>query len=46
MAPANALHPIPNPPGKPVIGNMLTVDCDAPLQSLMQLTREHGPIFS
>ena len=45
MAPANALHPIPNPAGKPLIGNMLTVDSDAPLQSLMQLTREHGPIF-
>ncbi|MGO4841365.1 cytochrome P450, partial [Rhizobiaceae sp. 2RAB30] len=24
---------------------MLTVDSDTPLQSLMQLTREHGPIF-
>ncbi|GLS28610.1 cytochrome P450 / NADPH-cytochrome P450 reductase [Mesorhizobium albiziae] len=45
MAPANALHPIPNPAGKPLIGNMLTVDSDAPLQSLMQLTREHGPIY-
>lgn len=45
MAPKNALHPIPNPPGKPVVGNMLTVDSDTPLQSLMQLTREHGPIF-
>jgi cytochrome P450 / NADPH-cytochrome P450 reductase len=45
MAPANALHPIPNPAGKPLIGNMLTVNSDAPLQSLMQLTREHGPIF-
>ncbi|BCH24465.1 bifunctional cytochrome P450/NADPH--P450 reductase [Mesorhizobium sp. L-8-3] len=39
------LHPIPNPPGRPVVGNMLTVDSDTPLQSLMQLTREHGPIF-
>ncbi|MDP3897166.1 MAG: cytochrome P450, partial [Mesorhizobium sp.] len=45
MAQKNALHPIPNPAGKPLVGNMLTVDSDTPLQSLMQLTREHGPIF-
>lgn len=45
MAQKNALHPIPNPPGKPVLGNMLTVDSETPLQSLMQLTRQHGPIF-
>ena len=45
MAPRNALHPIPNPAGKPLIGNMLTVDSDMPLQSLMRLTRDNGPIF-
>jgi cytochrome P450 / NADPH-cytochrome P450 reductase len=45
MAQKNALHPIPSPPGKPIVGNMLTVDSDTPLQSLMQLTREQGPIF-
>lgn len=45
MSQKNALHPIPNPPGKPLVGNMLTVDSDTPLQSLMALTREHGPIF-
>lgn len=36
---------IPTPPKKPIIGNMLSVDTDAPLQSLMRLTRELGPIF-
>ncbi|QCK84364.1 cytochrome P450 [Phreatobacter aquaticus] len=45
MASGNPLAPIPHPPKKPVIGNMLTVDSDMPLQSLMQLTREQGPIF-
>lgn len=45
MAASNALHPIPNPPGKPVVGNMLTVDSERPLQALMDLTRQYGPIF-
>lgn len=45
MAAANALAPIPHPPKKPIIGNMLTVDSETPLQSLMELTREHGGIF-
>lgn len=45
MAAAEALHKIPTPPGKPVVGNMLTVNSETPLQSLMALTREFGPIF-
>ncbi len=45
MASANPLAPIPHPPKKPIVGNVLTVDSEAPLQSLMQLTREQGPIF-
>jgi cytochrome P450/NADPH-cytochrome P450 reductase len=45
MAETAVKSAIPTPPGKPVLGNMLTVDSDAPLQSLMRLTREHGPIF-
>ncbi|WP_370399142.1 bifunctional cytochrome P450/NADPH--P450 reductase [Sulfitobacter sp. JB4-11] len=39
------LERIPMPEKKPVVGNMLSVDKDQPLQSLMQLTRELGPIF-
>ena len=39
------LERIPMPDKKPVIGNMLSVDKDQPLQSLMQLTRDLGPIF-
>jgi len=45
MADAAVKSAIPTPPGVAVLGNMLTVDSDAPLQSLMRLTREHGPIF-
>ncbi|MGD9912593.1 MAG: cytochrome P450, partial [Rhizobiaceae bacterium] len=45
MAQKNALHPIPKPPGSPIVGNMLSFDSSQPLQSLMQMTREQGPIF-
>lgn len=45
MAVAEAQGGIPTPPKKPIVGNMLTIDADNPLQSLMALTREHGPIF-
>lgn len=45
MADGQTIEYIPTPPKKPIVGNMLTVDSDAPLQSLMQLTRELGPIF-
>ena len=41
----NKLHPIPHPPRAPVLGNMLTVDGDAPIQDLMRIAREQGPIF-
>ena len=45
MATISAPYPIPNPPGKPVVGNAFTLDPEAPLQGLMELTRLHGPIF-
>ena len=45
MTTKNPLHPIPNPPGRPIVGNMLSVNAEAPLQSLMDMTREQGPIF-
>jgi cytochrome P450/NADPH-cytochrome P450 reductase len=41
----NKLHPIPHPPRTPLLGNMLTVDGDAPVQDLMRIAREQGPIF-
>ena len=45
MAEKNRLHPIPKPDGKPIVGNVLSVDPDAPLQNLMKIAEEQGPIF-
>ena len=39
------LERIPMPDKMPLIGNVLSVDKDAPLQGLMQLSRELGPIY-
>jgi cytochrome P450/NADPH-cytochrome P450 reductase len=45
MASKNRLAPIPHPPTKPVVGNMLSLDSAAPVQNLARLARELGPIF-
>ena len=45
MAAINKLNPIPHPPKKPVVGNMLSLDPNAPVQHLVRLTKELGPIF-
>src|ERR1700690_4187210 len=45
MASTNRLDPIPHPPTKPVVGNMLSRDSTAPVQNLARLARELGPIF-
>jgi cytochrome P450/NADPH-cytochrome P450 reductase len=45
MASTNRLSPIPHPPTKPVVGNMLSLDSSAPVQNLARLARELGPIF-
>ncbi|MEX0644562.1 MAG: cytochrome P450, partial [Parvularculaceae bacterium] len=45
MATRNALYPIPNPPGRPVVGNAFSIDASTPLQSLMEISRKEGPIF-
>ena len=45
MAPTNRLAPIPQPPTRPVVGNMLSLDPTAPVQNLARLARELGPIF-
>jgi len=45
MASSNRLNPIPRPPTKPVVGNMLSLDSAAPVQHLVRLTKELGPIF-
>jgi len=36
---------IPQPPVKPLVGNAPDVGTKAPLQGMMQLAREYGPIF-
>ena len=45
MASTNRLDPIPHPPTKPVVGNMLSLDSTAPVQNLARLAKELGPIF-
>ncbi|WP_428970426.1 bifunctional cytochrome P450/NADPH--P450 reductase [Sphingomonas sp. Xoc002] len=36
---------IPQPKGYPLIGNIAALDPKTPVQSLMRLAREHGPLF-
>src|ERR1700761_281464 len=45
MASSNRLSPIPQPPTRPVVGNMLSLDSTAPVQNLARLAKELGPIF-
>src|ERR1700688_1678300 len=45
MASTNRLSPIPHPPKKPVVGNMLSVDSGAPIQHMTRMAKELGPIF-
>ncbi|MES2167218.1 MAG: cytochrome P450, partial [Pseudomonadota bacterium] len=45
MSSQNKLNPIPHPPKKPVVGNMLSLDSSAPVQDLVRKTKELGPIF-
>jgi len=45
MPAKNRLSPIPQPPTKPVIGNMLSLSASAPIQNLTRLAKTLGPIF-
>ncbi|MDI4235374.1 cytochrome P450 [Bradyrhizobium sp. Arg237L] len=45
MASGNRLSPIPHPPTMPVVGNMLSLDSAAPVQHLVRLAKELGPIY-
>ena len=36
--------PIPEPPGLPLLGNLLDVDLELPLKSLCSLAEKHGKI--
>ena len=39
------LEPIPRPPGHLVVGNLFDLDASHPIESLMNLARNYGPIF-
>ena len=45
MVKEKTVKSIPTPPKTPIVGNMLNVDTGAPLQSLMEIGRDIGPIF-
>src|SRR5689334_8962761 len=36
---------IPHPPTRPIVGNLLDINPDGPVQGLIQQAREYGPIF-
>lgn len=36
---------IPQPPTKPIVGNLFDVDVNAPVQSMMKLAETYGPFF-
>lgn len=40
-----AMQTIPRPPPKPIVGNILDLSSTSPLQDLVALAREMGPIF-
>src|SRR5258708_36097274 len=39
------MTPPPQPPAKAFLGNLMNMDLEAPVQGLMRLAREYGPIF-
>jgi cytochrome P450 / NADPH-cytochrome P450 reductase len=45
MISGQALEPIPSPPKKPVVGNIFDISTVTPIQGLIALARELGPIF-
>lgn len=36
---------VPQPPVKPLLGNLTDIDPKAPIQSIMRLARQYGPLF-
>ena len=45
MIDQSKLEPIPQPPGHPIIGNLLDLRGEVPLANLMNLAEIYGPIF-
>jgi len=44
-APSTSLNLIPQPPAKPLLGNLPAMNLSTPVQGLISLAREYGPIF-
>ncbi len=44
MDPVPKLEPIPRPPGHLLVGNLLDLDASHPVESLMDLARQYGPV--
>ncbi len=36
---------VPQPPMRPIVGNIGELDSDAPIQSMMKLAKQYGPIY-
>ena len=36
---------VPQPPQKPIVGNLTEIDSDTPIQSMMRLARQYGPFY-
>ena len=36
---------VPQPPVKPIVGNLTQIDAGAPVQGFMELSRQYGPFF-
>jgi hypothetical protein len=45
MDPEVHLELIPRPPGHILVGNLLDIDAAHPIENLVKLAREYGPIF-
>src|SRR5262245_61508136 len=45
MATTAPLEPIPHPPGHLFVGHLFDLDANHPIESMMDLAREYGPIF-
>jgi cytochrome P450 / NADPH-cytochrome P450 reductase len=45
VPPRNRLDPIPQPPRTLVLGNLLALGTTTPIQDMMRLAREYGPIY-
>ena len=45
MTPASSAPRIPQPRPRPIVGNAPDIDSEAPIQSMVELARQLGPIY-